>query len=228
VEGGGREDEQECGRTAALVAEQLAPEDVGERHGECPDPDHERGERPRSVDAEGVHDEEEARRVARAVDGERGHDLGEAVEEDAGAIGEGREGGQVLVRRLEGGAEDVEPALRAVARGGERHAQHEREGECRERERRRGQARRSQTRGEQRGRGHERGDGRGGPRRPRLDVAHERRERRAQHDPAPVEAHARDHGEGHAGEHRDGERDAPLDSRLAGGGAELGRHGARR
>ena len=224
----GAKTRSEGGDPGPPVAEQLAPEDVGQRDGQGADPDQERREGARAVDPEGVHHEEETGRVARAVDGQRRDDLGEAVEEHAGAVGERRKRRQVLVRRLERRVEDVEPPARAVAGRREGHAQHEGEGECGEGEGPRGQSGRAQPRCEERGRGEEHGHGRGGPGDARLEVADEGGKRRAQRHAAPVEGHPDDDRQGHARQDRDRERRARPDGRLAAGGAELGRHGAGR
>ena len=64
------------------------------------------------------------------VDGQRGHELGEAVEEEARAVAQRGERGQVLVRPLEPvGVEHALPVGRAAARGAEREPQGEREAE---------------------------------------------------------------------------------------------------
>ena len=105
---------------------------------------HRAASRARRGDAERVHHEQQSRRVARGVDGQRRHELGEAVEEEAGAVLQRGERGDVLVRPLEPvGVEHAPPVAGAAARGAEREPQREREQEDRRGERggrRRGRA----------------------------------------------------------------------------------------
>ena len=92
---------QQRGDPRAPLVEQLAGQQVGERAAERADPDAQRRHPAGRVDPQGVKGEQQPGRMAGGVHRQRGHELGEAVDEEAGAEVERAERGQVLVRALE-------------------------------------------------------------------------------------------------------------------------------
>jgi hypothetical protein len=78
----GGEREQQRGDAARPLVEQAPAEDVEQRRGQQPGGDAERGEGPGRGDPEPVHDQQQARGMARGVDRQRRDDLRPAVEEE--------------------------------------------------------------------------------------------------------------------------------------------------